>query len=182
MTAVQHWLHCRALGNWCVPLLTLMKLPVRFLSKPCGNLFVEHLVCTAVCSIDKNPERLSTHPYMHWVFISSFHAAQEQSLFSPGWSDRVFLSFSFSLGGSAGLFTDTNRKWVVWYERAARSAVWKDVMDASLLQYYNCVQIMCNCVDPVCVFWDTVFVFFLLTGDHPFVTLPFPVLMLIYTV
>lgn len=156
--------HCRALVNWCVPSLMLMKLPLDFWA----NLFNILMSCSRVLHSSKY--RDAAHcTCMHWVFTNSFHVAirllfqnwllWRQTFFSPGWSVGVFLSaravvFTWQTLVYLGHKQETSS---VWYERAVRSAAVSQC-DASLLQYYNRTN-MCNCVDRVC-FWGTVFVFF----------------------
>lgn len=101
---------------------------------------------------------------MHWVFISCFRVAIRSLL--EDWllrSRTCFLMVGqtesssaprFCLA-SAGLFLDTNRKWVQFGMRGQQEVqrMWASAMHHySVLQQNKCVQIMCNCVDRVCFF------------------------------
>lgn len=134
------------LGNWCVPLLTLMKLPVRFpeqtLRKSC--------YCPCTAGLQLCPEAFLT--YIHaLVFISSSHVAIRSLLWGRLlWSTTCFLLVGQTGSSSAPRFRFAERRAIlghkqetstVWYERAAGSgSVWEDVSQcdaSSLLQYYN---------------------------------------------
>lgn len=102
---------------------------------------------------------VALHTCTLWAFTISFHvairsAAPEQNFFPPGRSDGVFLSSSFPLG-ERWFISDTNRKWVQFGMRwrcSLKGCEPVRCIITPVLQQNKCVQIMCNCVDRVCVF------------------------------
>lgn len=168
-----HWLHCEAHCKWFVPLPTLMMLPLDFWAnfEEISSLFMQKWAA-AVCRHLSNYREVSFITCMHWVCISSFHVAIKSLL----WGSVCSLS-----SAGSGFIWDTNRKWVQFGMRGQWGVKFERTW-ASMMHHYSSVtakkkkKVMCTnnvylCWHGVFFFFsETVFVFFLLTGDHPFVS------------
>lgn len=182
-----HWLHCEAHCKWFVPLPTLMMLPLDFWAnfEEISSLFMQKWAA-AVCRHLSNYGEVSFITRMHWVFLGSFNVAIKSLLWGSllrSWifpllvgqmGSSLFLAFACWALGQSLFGTQTGNEYSLVWEGSegcslkGHEPVWCII--TPVLQRKKCVQIMCTCVDRVCFFLETVFVFFLLTGDHPFVS------------
>lgn len=144
-----HWLRCEAHCKRFVPVPTLMMLPLDFWAnfEEISSLFMQKWAAAVCRHLIKLQRGFSFITCMHWVCVSSFHVAIKSLL----WGSLLRSWISPLLVGQMGSSLFLVERWVrvylghkqemstVWYERAVRAVVWKDMSqcDASLLQCYG---------------------------------------------